>query len=220
MHGRRAFLEEVYPRLAALHRWFAKARTRPDGLPFWKQPDESGMDNSPAFDEGTDAHVDLAAELLADAQELEKIARLLGRGDEAAAWRRQVQAWRAGLEKMWDESGRFFFPLKGQNRVPVYGIQGLFPLWDAQLRVDRRRALLARLQDPAEFWSPFPIPSVSLRSPQFMTPKWFANTYGSPETGQRAAERLQDYTSVYWRGPVWIFSNAIIYEALRQRSGA
>ena len=85
LHGRREFLEEVYPRLARLHRWFEKARTRPDGLPFWKQPDESGMDNSPAFDEGTDAHVDLAAELLADAQALERIARLLGRRDDAGA---------------------------------------------------------------------------------------------------------------------------------------
>src|ERR1035441_8751631 len=87
-----------------------------------------------------------------------------------------------------------------------------------QLPADHRAALLARLKDPAEFWTPFPVPSVSLKSPQFMQPKWFANTYGSPETGRRATEKLEDYTSVYWRGPVWVFSNAIIYEGLR-RSG-
>ncbi len=214
-HGRREFIEEVYPQLARLHRWYEKARTRPDGLPFWKQPDESGMDNSPAFDEGTDAHVDLAGELLADAQSLERIARLLGRRDDASAWRKQAEAWRVRLEKMWDEPAGFYFPLKGDRRVAVYGIQGFFPLWDAQLAAARRKRLLARLQDPAEFWTAYPIPSVSLRSPQFMQPKWFANTYGSPETGRRATERLEDYTSVYWRGPVWIFSNAIVYEALR-----
>ncbi len=216
LHGQRDFLDQVYPRLARLHRWFEQARTRPDGLPFWKQPDESGMDNSPAFDEGTDAHVDLAGELLADAQWLERIARALGRRDDAAAWRKQADRWRARLEKMWDEQGGFYFPLKGAQRVPVYSIQGFFPLWDAQLPAARRRRLLVRLQDPDEFWTPYPIPSVSLRSPQFMQPKWFANTYGSPETGRRATERLEDYTSVYWRGPVWIFSNAIIYEALRE----
>mgnify|MGYP001120366741 CR=1 FL=1 len=215
LHGRRGFLDEVYPRLARLHRWFQQARTATDGLPFWKQPDESGMDNSPAFDEGADAHVDLAAELLADAQALERIARLLGRRDEAGAWRKQAEQWRAQLEKMWDESAGFYFPLKSGQRVPVYAIQGFFPLWDAQLDPARRKRLLARLQDPAQFWPPFPIPSVSLRAPQFMTPRWFANTYGSPETGRRAAERLQDYSSVYWRGPVWVFSNAIVYEALR-----
>lgn len=215
LHGRRNFLEETYPKLAALHHWFKKARTRSDGLPFWKQPDESGMDNSPAFDDGTDAHVDLAAELLADAQALERIAVLLGKSEDAKAWRKQADAWRACLDKMWDAQGGFFFPLKGPRRIPVYGIQGFFPLWDTQLDPERRKALLARLQDPAEFWTPDPIPSVSLRSPQFMQPKWFANTYGSPETGQRAANKLEDYSSVYWRGPVWIFSNAIIYEALR-----
>ncbi len=215
LHGRRDFLEEVYPALGKLHHWFERARTRPDGLPYWKQPDESGMDNSPAFDEGTDAHVDLAGELLADAQSLERIARLLGHRHDAAAWRKQAGLWRARTEKMWDEQAGFFFPLKGGRRVPVFGIQGFFPLWDAQLAPARRKRLLAHLQDPAEFWTKYPIPSVSLRSPQFMQPKWFANTYGSPETGRRAAERLEDYTSVYWRGPVWVFSNAIVYEALR-----
>lgn len=214
-HGHHDFLEEVYPKLAKLHHWFEQARTRPDGLPFWKQPDESGMDNSPAFDEGTDAHVDLAGELLADAQSLEHIARLLGHADDAASWRKTADRWRSRLDRMWDDGGGFFFPLKGEKRVPVFAIQGFIPLWDEKLSTERRRRLLARLQDPQEFWTPFPIPSVSLRSPQFMQPKWFANTYGSPETGRRATERLEDYTSVYWRGPVWVFSNAIVYEALR-----
>lgn len=214
-HGRRDFLEAVYPKLAKLHRWFASERTRVDGLPFWKQPDESGMDNSSAFDEGTDAHVDLAGELLADAQSLEAIARLLGRRDDASEWRKVAAKWRGALDKMWDEQQGFFFPLKGERRVPVFAIQGFIPLWDAQLAPVRRQRLLKRLQDPQEFWPAYPIPSVSLRAPQFMQPKWFANTYGSPETGRRATERLEDYTSVYWRGPVWVFSNAIVYEALR-----
>jgi len=102
--------------------------------------------------------------------------------------------------------------------VPVYGVQGFFPLWDPQLPADRRAALLAKLTDPAEFWTTYPVPSVSLKSPQFLQPKWFPNTVGSPETGQRIGDKLADYTSVYWRGPVWVFSNAIIYEGLR-RSG-
>ncbi len=216
--GGRDFLERAYPKLAALHHWFIKNRTRPDGLPFWKQPDESGMDNSPAFDAGTDAHVDLAAELFADAGCLAEIAGLLGKGDDRQGWLKQQQVWRERLERYWDVSGKFYFPLKGDQRIPVYAIQGFYPLWDAQMPAGRRAVLLARLTDPSEFWTKFPVPSVSLKAPQFMQPKWFANTYGSPETGRRAAERLQDYSSVYWRGPVWVFSNAIIYEGLR-RSG-
>jgi hypothetical protein len=216
--GGKAFLERAYPRLAALHRWFIKNRTRPDGLPFWKQPDESGMDNSPAFDDNTDAHVDLVAELFADAGCLAEIAGILGKEDDRREWQQQEQTWRKRMSRYWDAEGQFYFPLKGEKRLPVYGVQGFFPLWDPQLPADRRAALLARLKDPAEFWTQFPVPSVSLKSPQFMQPKWFANTYGSPETGQRIGDRLVDYTSVYWRGPVWVFSNAIIYEGLR-RSG-
>ncbi len=217
-HGGAAFLERVYPRLARMHQWFEKARTRPDGLPYWKQPDESGMDNSPAFDEGADAHVDLVAQLVADAGMLAEIAGALGRKDDQQAWLKQQDVWRERMGRMWDQQDGFYFPMKAEKRIPVYGIQGFFPLWDTKLEPARRAALLARLQDPAEFWTPYPVPSVSLKAPQFMQPKWFANTYGSPETGRRATERLEDYTSVYWRGPVWVFANAIIYEGLR-RSG-
>ncbi|GEM_PF-6368949 len=217
-HGDRAFLERVYPKLASLHRWFEKDRTRPDGLPFWKQPDESGMDNSPAFDDGTDAHVDLVVELFADAGYLHEIARVLGREEDARQWDAQEKTWRTRMDRFWDPAGQFYFPFKGASRVPVYAIQGLFPLWDPELPREKRAALIERLKDPAEFWTPFPVPSVSLKSPQFMKPKWFANTTGSPETGQRIGDKLADYSSVYWRGPVWVFSNAIIYGGLR-RSG-
>ncbi len=217
-HGDREFLFRVYPKLAKLHRWFERERTRADGLPFWKQPDESGMDNSPAFDDGTDAHVDLVAELFADAGMLAQIAAAIGREDHERAWREQEQEWRERMGRFWDNDAGFYFPMKGEGRVPVFAIQGLFPLWDPDLPPTRRSALLARLRNPAEFWAPYPVPSVSLRAPQFMTPKWFANTYGSPETGRREAEKLEDYTSVYWRGPVWVFSNAILYEALRRSS--
>ena len=40
--GGRDFLERAYPKLAALHHWFIKNRTRPDGLPFWKQERQQG----------------------------------------------------------------------------------------------------------------------------------------------------------------------------------
>ncbi len=216
--GGKAFLDRTYPRLALMHRWFIKNRTRPDGLPFWKQPDESGMDNSPAFDDDTDAHVDLVAELFADAGCLAEIAGILGRDDDRKEWLKQEQVWRERMAHFWDAAGKFYFPLKGEKHVPVYGVQGFFPLWDPQLPADRRAALLAKLRDRSEFWTPYPVPSVSLKSPQFMKPKWFPNTVGSPETGQRIGDKLEDYTSVYWRGPVWVFSNAIIYEGLR-RSG-
>jgi hypothetical protein len=217
-HGDRTFLERVYPHLEAAHHWFEKNRTRPDGLPFWKQPDESGMDNSPAFDENTDAHVDLVAELFADAGMLAEIAGELGHAEDQKEWQKTEQTWRERMERFWDADGGFYFPLKGSQRISSYTVQGLFPLWDPKLLAEHRAALMKRLTDPAEFWTPYPVPSASLKSPQFMQPKWFANTYGSPETGQRIGERLVDYSSVYWRGPVWIFSNAIIYEGLR-RSG-
>jgi hypothetical protein len=216
--GGKAFLDRAYPRLALLHRWFIANRTRPDGLPFWKQPDESGMDNSPAFDDNTDAHVDLVAELFADAGCLAEIAAVLGKEGDRKEWLKQEQIWRERMARYWDADGKFYFPLKGEKRVPVYAVQGFFPLWDPQLPSDHRAALLARMKDPTEFWTPYPVPSVSLKSPQFMQPKWFPNTVGSPETGQRIGDKLEDYTSVYWRGPVWVFSNAIIYEGLR-RSG-
>jgi len=217
-HGDRAFLERVYPHLEAAHHWFEKNRTRPDGLPFWKQPDESGMDNSPAFDDNTDAHVDLVVELFADAGMLAEIAGELGRSEEQREWLQREQVWRDRMERFWDAPASFYFPMKGDQHVASYTVQGLFPLWDPQLPAEHRAALMKRLTDPAEFWTPYPVPSASLKSPQFMQPKWFANTYGSPETGQRIGERLADYTSVYWRGPVWVFSDAIIYEGLR-RSG-
>jgi hypothetical protein len=47
----RAFLREMFPRFAALYRYFRDQRAGDEGLPFLLHPWESGLDNSPAWDE-------------------------------------------------------------------------------------------------------------------------------------------------------------------------
>lgn len=47
----RGFLRQLFPALAALHRYLRDERSGPEGLAFILHPWESGLDNSPAWDE-------------------------------------------------------------------------------------------------------------------------------------------------------------------------
>jgi Mannosylglycerate hydrolase MGH1-like glycoside hydrolase domain len=51
VEGSRAFLRMLFPRMAALHRYLRDERGGPEGLAFIVHPWESGLDNSPAWDE-------------------------------------------------------------------------------------------------------------------------------------------------------------------------
>jgi len=214
--GDRAFLEEMYPKLARYHRWWWQARDHDrDGLAEFGSTDgtriaaawESGMDNAVRFDGAAmlangagawsldQASVDLNAYLYREAVDLARIAEVLGKADEHAAWMKEAERIQAAVRtRMFDRERGYFFDmrLKDHSPVRVYGAEGWTPLWAGLADTAQARAVSAVMLDPKKFATRMPFPTLAADDAHF-----------SPIKG-------------YWRGPVWLDQAYFGVEALRR----
>ena len=214
--GEAAFVAEMYGKLVRYHRWwFAERDHDRNGLAEFGATDgtriaaawESGMDNAVRFDgatmleNGKDAwsldqeSVDLNAYLYREKLDLAELADVLGKRDEAEAWRRDADAMRQRIgTRFFDVQAGWFFDarLGSGERIRVFGSEGWTPLWVGIANEDEARAVVATMLDPKRFATRMPFPTLAADDPRF-----------SPIKG-------------YWRGPVWLDQARFGVEALRR----
>ena len=111
---------------------------------------------------------------------------------------RAASTVRGLVEKCYDESVGLFFDLAGarEEMLKVNTISSLLPILLPDLPRPMQDALVDHLNDPTEYAAPFPVPSVSMHEPSFLTPS--------------ADNRL------VWRGPTWMNSNWYLARGLRR----
>lgn len=194
--GDREFLQEIYEPVVRWNQWwFANNDSDGDGLCEYQHPYSSGLDDSPLWDYGMPVtSPDLNTYLVLQMEGLGKIARVIGAHQEAEQWERQS---REHLERMmrlmWDEQEGLFLPKRLGTRVPVNTPFSLFPLLTGRLPASVAGRLVEHLQNPEEFWTRYPVPTVARNEPAY-----------SP--------------LLMWRGPAWVNVNYLLVEGL-QRSG-
>jgi len=133
---------------------------------------------------------------------LKALARLAERAgnSELASWAeaKAAQALQSLLEKSWDAKRGLFFNLDGsaERRTDVKTIQCLMPLLLDDLPAEMVERLLGHLTDPKEFWSPYPVPSVSLDEPSYSDGCYFGRT------------------RLIWRGPLSLNTNWFLWQGL------
>jgi hypothetical protein len=175
-----------YARLSANHDWFARTRdTDGDGLAEWSGTD-SGWDNSPRWDGGLVNALDLACWLQLDAALLGEMAERLARTAEAAAWRAEAEARaRAIRERFFDRQDGFFYDraLSTGEPVRVKTPATFLPLYLGIATQEQADAVAAHVTEPSVFATPFALPTAAPSSSAY-----------DPDN--------------YWRGPVWILTNA------------
>ena len=106
------------------------------------------------------------------------------------------------LEKCWDKDDQIFYSLysKDEKMVKVKTVASLVPIFLEGFNGKRLDQLIAKhLLNPQEFWTNYPIPSVS-RSESYYTPN---------ETPLYKVKLL-------WRGPTWINTNWLIVQGLKK----
>lgn len=231
--ARIAFLRETFDLLNGWHQWWRPHRDgNGDGLLEWgsdplEDPNtmenytlraamyESGLDNSPMYDEAVfnpSTHtmelvdVGLNALYALDAWALSEIAAEIGRNREARALHEEyVEMAEAINRHLWNDAagiyqnrhwdGRFSPHLSPTNFYPL--IAGIVPPERAL------RMVQEHLLNPKEFWGEFVLPSISRSDP-----------------GYRRVEILRDGISEamsdYWRGRVWGPMNFLVCEGLRR----
>jgi len=182
--GNKELIRDVYqPVCRCVEWWFAERDEDNDGLVEYQHALESGWDNSPRFDRGRIAAVDLNAYLNREMRILAKMAPVLARDQEAAEWERRANEHaRLIYKRLFDrEDGVFYDRLVSEDRLhKVLTPASFTPLW-AEVRLPREVAhrMIARyLVNPKRFFGSRPFPVVAYSDPNYKPDNW-------------------------WRGPVW-----------------
>ena len=194
--GDREFLDEIYePILRWNNWWFDKNDLDGNGLCEYQHPYSSGLDDSPLWEEGMPVESpDLNTYLYLQQEALAKIARVIGRYDDAELWQARALAMAERLvDHAWDEESGFFWASRNRSRVNVRTPFNLFPLITGQLPARISDRLVAHLTDENQFWSRYPVPTVAMDDPKYVP-------------------------NQMWRGPTWVNVNYLLIEGL-QRSG-
>ena len=147
--------------------------------------------------------VDLAAYNFANAQNSAKIYRALGRRDDAARLQKLADTTReALLTQMWNPKTHWFHSLRASDNVPspTKEIIALYPFsFDLPTRSQGYEAVWDVALDPTQFWTPWPLASVSKDCPAYAQNGWPVGPGGS---------------GCMWNGPSWPHANSLVLTAM------
>ena len=172
-------------------------RRAPDGLFVWYNGVESGTDNSPAVSDSpssTTEGVDLQCYLYREYLSLAFLAERLGQAEKAKAYREKARGLKELVQKlMWSEKDGTYWNIDSRSgtAVKIKAWTNFVPLWAGiSTSTQAARMIGDHLLNPAEFWSPHGVRTLSRDEP------------------------LYDAQAGYWRGPVWILSNYLMMHGL------
>ncbi|MFH2068702.1 MAG: trehalase family glycosidase [Candidatus Omnitrophota bacterium] len=200
--GNKDFLRYVYPRVKKFIAWLYRNRDDDrSGLLEWKLSEEpicrcgeSGMDNSPRFD-GRCEHmkaVDFNCFAVSEMEFLEKMAQELGLVGDASCWQRERVGKAALINRsLWDDRSGFYFDRQADGAFKkVKTVASFLPLFAGIADKRQAASLIDHLKNPKEFWTGFPVPSVSRDESVFCRDMW--------------------------RGPTWVNYNFLVIEGLKR----
>ncbi len=202
------FLREAYRSGKKFYRYYIANRdTDHDGLCEWGahaelesvRDDRVAVWDKVAWPAGFEGP-DLNSMLVMEAKALSKMAELLGLPMESAGFREDAERRAAKINTtLWDPDTRFYYNVQKDNHSFTYKmpsdlkikeIIGFLPLWAGVADKEKADYLVKKMTDPAEFWRPYGVPSLTAMS-----------SYYCPIG--------------YWNGPVWVQWDYLLYRGLR-----
>lgn len=121
----------------------------------------------------------------ADMKAMAAIAEVLGEKDARKRWQAAAERTRGLiLGKLWDPATGFFYDRDGatKERSLVKSPTGFYPFW-AGIAGRDQLPIFKHLFNPDEFWTPFPVPTISMDYPR--------------------RKELRQIGWVYWNGSNW-----------------
>lgn len=199
--GNKEFLRYCLPRLARFMEWlFQNKDQNHNGLLEWYVRvsckicpcGESGMDNASRFLTGAQLDaIDLNALVANEIRHIGLMCREVGEGGYSALVEKGENLARLINEKMWDEKDGFYYDLlPNGEQQRIRSIASFFTLLAGIPDSRQAEQLVRHMTDPDEFWSEFPVRTLSAREPGF--------------------DRNM------WRGPIWLNCNYIVIAGLRR----
>ena len=200
--GNKEFLKAVFESNKAFLGWCSKNRRKSDKeLYSWhtnpelnNRCDESGMDNSPRFDTSSDLFaIDLSCYIANEARFMKKAADELGDKESSDYFDQWYKKIKADVNRtLWCEEDGFYYDYDIQNACfnKVCSVASFLPIFAGICDEAQCKKLVTHLENPEEFGTEFPIPSISLKD--------------------------RSFGSDMWRGPVWINFNYMISKGLTE----
>jgi len=191
-----ARLREFYPKLERWTEWWFNVRDADgDGLPEYRHGNDSGWDNSTAFDVGfPNCAPDLQGHLVTQMDQLASMADRLGFATEAARWReRRDQHVERTIERLWDEeAGQFraFQAFSGKREEVGNSLLNHMIIVMGEHMPQPYRDKVAKILQPDGA---------------------FVTEYG-PATESTQSEKYNG--GGYWRGSVWPSSTVLLVDGL------
>jgi putative isomerase len=189
----RDFLEEIYEPLSRWNHWWMEHSRNENGLCEYRHPFSSGLDDNPLWDVGMPVVApDLNTYLVIQCDSLAQIARLIGDDEDAQHYSHMSQTLlKDMITHMWDEEAGVFRALHNGKPIETLTPFNLMPLLTGKLPQAINERLIENLFNPALFWTPYPLATVSVSDKDF--------------------DPMQ-----MWRGPVWININYFFIDALHR----
>ena len=192
-------LSQVYPVLAAYHKWLRAWRTWPDGS-YWSSGWGTGMDNQPRpkpgdhpeFYHGHMTWADACFQMIFSAKILVNMAKTLGRESDAVSFEKEAEELILYVnELLWDEKSGCYFDLYADGTLSNVRTIGVYwALLAGAVPKEKLPVFLSSLEDPKRFNRHHRVPSMPADSPHYC-----------PEGN-------------YWRGGVWVFTNYMLLRGL------
>jgi hypothetical protein len=224
--GDAQFADEGRVALTRYHEFLDRERADPDGLIGILQPDETGLDATPAYDDalGWRCHPKpgFLALLAYNRRRAFDYRRIVSEGGFHAtdvlvnsAWvlgweglarlgvagadSRAEQLTRSLVKRLFDLKRGFFFAEGPRGeRLPVSTWAGLAPLALRHLPEEVRKLVAEdHLLNPERFWLQYPVPSTAATEPTFVP----------------GDDRFL-WIERYWRGPTWLFTTWFVLRGL------
>ncbi|MCM8808006.1 MAG: hypothetical protein NC926_08740 [Candidatus Omnitrophica bacterium] len=206
--GSKEILKEFLPALIRFDRYLEKYRME-KGLVYLKVPGESGWDNSrryipePPFIQRNSPLIkenryifspDFNLYIYLGRYLIKKMAKELNCEDILKEYEKREKVLKKEIEKMWDENiGLYLDMYIDEEKIFVKTPGGMIPMLGFIPDENKKKKILKHLLNPKEFWTNYPIPTLSLDDPYFNS--------------------LDEYQS-YWNGRVWPNINWLIIESL------
>lgn len=209
-------LEEVYDNLLSWNRWWEKNRDNEGYLSWGSLPDkrdpgekgkqaamyESGLDNSPLFDDAVFneeknlldlGSVGLMSLYITDCKNLAEISGILKKEEDRDELLARANKYGEKLKTMWDEESGIYRDIElttgtfSKHLAPT----NFYPLLAGVPEQAQAEAMIQNFfMDPDEFYGDYMLPSISRSDPAFND-------------------------NSYWRGRIWAPMNFLVYLGLR-----
>lgn len=184
----RPFLEKSFDAAQKHVVWYMKTRRLDGGPPpekpleygtplyAWKSPEESGAENSPRFEGGSQfAAIDLSCYLANECWTLQAMAQQLGFRELAKTWGVRGDAIADAARKhLWRADRGFFYDRKTADGewIDVTTSAGLLALWSGVATAEQTAKIKTQLLDPKKFWTASPLPTVARDDPKYQKDMW------------------------------------------------